>query len=65
MNTLKGKNIWLTGASSGIGEALAYHLNREGANLIISARRKPELERVRKLSNVHPGTVQVLTLGSG
>lgn len=47
MTTLKNKVIWLTGASSGIGEALAYALASKGARLILSARRKEELERVK------------------
>ncbi len=50
--SLKGKVIWLTGASSGIGEALAYELARKKVKLILSARRKDELERVK--GNCHP-----------
>lgn len=47
MNTLKDKVIWITGASSGIGEALAYGLAQKGSTIILSARRKEELERVK------------------
>ncbi|MDR1672760.1 MAG: SDR family oxidoreductase [Bacteroidales bacterium] len=47
MNKFSGKVIWITGASSGIGEALAYEWSRLGARIILSARRKSELERVK------------------
>lgn len=47
MGSISGKVIWLTGASSGIGEALSYLLAKKGARLILSARRKEELERVK------------------
>ena len=55
----EGKTIWVTGASSGIGEALVYALDACGAKLIISARRGDELERVR-LQTRNPQTVDVL-----
>ncbi|MEO6873204.1 MAG: short-chain dehydrogenase, partial [Opitutaceae bacterium] len=34
MERFRGKIIWLTGASSGIGEALAFAFAREGAVLV-------------------------------
>lgn len=46
--SLKGKVVWITGASSGIGEQLAYVLAKAGCKLILSARRVPELEQVKK-----------------
>lgn len=45
---VSGKAVWITGASSGIGEALAKALIRRGAKLILSARRESELERVKQ-----------------
>ncbi|MEO8583757.1 MAG: SDR family oxidoreductase [Flavitalea sp.] len=45
-NYFSGKVVWITGGSSGIGEALAYQLAAAGAKIIISARREPELQRI-------------------
>ena len=44
----ENKVIWITGASAGIGEALAYEFNKKGNILILSARREKELERVKR-----------------
>lgn len=44
---MKGKIVWITGASSGIGEALVYAFNALGAKLIISSRNRDELFRVK------------------
>jgi short-subunit dehydrogenase len=40
------RTIVITGASAGIGAALARHLGRQGHQLVLAARREPELERV-------------------
>src|SRR5258708_5177519 len=45
--TFQQKRIWITGASSGIGEALAYAFHKTGAKLILSARREEELKRIQ------------------
>ncbi|XP_059952093.1 dehydrogenase/reductase SDR family member 7 [Mesoplodon densirostris] len=40
--------VWVTGASSGIGEELAYQLSKLGVSLVLSSRRVHELERVKR-----------------
>ncbi|WP_020568676.1 SDR family oxidoreductase [Neolewinella persica] len=44
---LLDKVVWITGASSGIGEQLCYQFAKQGASLIISAPGAPRLERVK------------------
>jgi short-subunit dehydrogenase len=59
MKTLKNKTALITGASSGIGEAFAYELAKQGANLIITARSEDKLQILaHKISKEH--NVQVI-----
>lgn len=64
MAYLNNKVIWITGASSGIGEALVLELSRKkGVKLILSSRRKEVLERVKGIC--HPAVqpnIRVLPL---
>ncbi len=46
-NNFNGKICWITGASSGIGEALAKSLSEKGACLVLSARNETNLNRVK------------------
>ncbi|KAL7380249.1 hypothetical protein ABVT39_014386 [Epinephelus coioides] len=63
---LKGLVVWITGASSGIGEELAYQLAKCGSRLVLSARREDELNRVKhgclECSDLQDEDVHVLPL---
>jgi len=58
---MNSKVVWITGASSGIGEALVYEYNKAGARLIISSRNRDELFRV-KTNCKNPVNIHVLSL---
>lgn len=45
---IEDKTIWITGASSGIGEACAYLYARQGVNLILTATRTERLAEVQQ-----------------
>jgi short-subunit dehydrogenase len=56
----KEKVVWITGASSGIGEALVYEFARLGAKLIISSNDLSELERVKNSCGNQSGLVNCI-----
>jgi NADP-dependent 3-hydroxy acid dehydrogenase YdfG len=43
-NNIEGKIVVITGASSGLGEATARHLSKEGAIVVLGARRGDRLQ---------------------
>mmetsp|Transcript_20384 Transcript_20384/g.18524 ORF Transcript_20384/g.18524 Transcript_20384/m.18524 type:complete len:323 (+) Transcript_20384:1-969(+) len=61
-NNLNNNIIWITGASSGIGSALALELTKSGAQVIISARRLESLNDVANQCEVYGKRPLVLPL---
>lgn len=59
---LTNKIIWITGASSGLGEALAKSLSGNGNRLVLSARRVAELERVKAACDGSPDDIMILPM---
>ena len=64
MRDFAGKTVWITGASSGIGEALAYAFGARGARLVLSGRRTERLETVAKSAGARDTFVVPLDLGA-
>lgn len=54
---MRGKVIVITGASSGIGEAMAKEYAKMGAHVVLGARREEELERVAREISSQGGNV--------
>lgn len=61
MKKLNGQVVWITGASSGIGEELAYQLSKQGCKLILSSRREKALTLVKSKCKL-PENIEVLPL---
>ncbi|MBT8306314.1 MAG: SDR family oxidoreductase [Maribacter sp.] len=61
MQRIDGKVVWITGASSGIGEALTLALDQRRCRLIISARDEDALNQVKN-NCAHSDNIKVLPL---
>ena len=55
------KRIWITGASSGIGESLAKRLSTLGAKVIISSHEPKELERTKSEAGKTKHEIQIIS----
>lgn len=57
----KNKNVWITGASSGIGRAMAVEMAKNGAHVLVSARRFDRLNETAAHCRQYGGKVDVLS----
>ncbi|HEY5944843.1 MAG TPA: SDR family oxidoreductase [Kofleriaceae bacterium] len=65
MAELKGKRALVTGASSGIGAAIAQELARRGVDLVLAARRRAQLDEVAELCAKHAVATDVIVADLG
>ncbi|MDY7430826.1 SDR family oxidoreductase [Bacillus sp. V26] len=63
MKNIAGKRIWITGASGGLGERIAYLCTAEGAHVLLSARREDRLKEIkRKMTEEWNGQCDIFPL---
>lgn len=60
-----GKNLWITGASSGIGKAVAIELSLKKCHLILSSRKKEDLEKVASICQKNGSTTAIIPFDLG
>ncbi|MEI6313154.1 MAG: SDR family oxidoreductase [Bacteroidota bacterium] len=60
MRNVKNSVVWVTGASSGLGEALTYQLAAEGARLVITSNEPEGLARVAQKTGLAADKILVL-----
>ncbi len=60
-----GKTLWITGASSGIGRAVAIELSEKKCHLILSARNKIDLQKVAEICQKNGSTSRVIPFDLG
>jgi len=65
MSTLKGKVVWITGASSGVGRATAVAFGDAGATVVLSGRNRVRLEQVAEIVDAHGGAGLVVPIDVG
>lgn len=63
--TLQGKVILVTGASRGIGEAMALACTRAGATVVLASRKQPDLDRVSERIRAQGGTALAVACHMG
>src|SRR5215217_4598643 len=62
MSNIQGKVVLITGASSGIGEAVARMLAERGAHVVLGARRIDRLEALASTIQAAGGSVRIRAL---
>lgn len=65
MNDFKGKTIWITGASSGIGKAVAIEISKNRAHLILSGRNETALREVAEKCMKNGSTAETIAFDLG